>query len=159
MIPDEHVLAKLARERAMNIHNRDELKLIFGLDDATFDEIEANDLYKRILQHSIIEWNSPLSTPERIKIISAAYVEETLPIIGSSIMAEKTPLSEKVEAAKYLAKNAGIGEGQQQQAGAGADRFVITINLGADTEVYSKSIEVKANDDPPVKLPVLPEPR
>src|SRR5262249_50753965 len=36
------------------------------------------------------------------------------------------------------------------------DRFIIQINLGADTEIYNKSIKVDANDIDPNDTPAIP---
>jgi hypothetical protein len=60
---------------------------------------------------------------------------------------EKEPLTSAVEACKFLARNAGIGEAKQSPQN-NSERFVITINLGADVEKYDKSIKIDANDSP-----------
>jgi hypothetical protein len=60
-------------------------------------------------------------------------------------------LSNATEAAKFVAKLAGLGEVKISPASA-SDRFVITINLGADVETYNKSIAIDPNDIDPSKL-------
>jgi hypothetical protein len=53
----------------------------------------------------------------------------------------------KIEAYKELRNTASVGAnaaGRQE-----SERFVITINLGADSETYNKSIEVNPNDTDP----------
>ena len=52
----------------------------------------------------------------------------------------------KIEAFKELRQTAAIGDGTEGRSG---DRFVIQINLGADTEIYDRSIKVDANDRDP----------
>jgi hypothetical protein len=53
----------------------------------------------------------------------------------------------KIEAFKELRTTASIGDGTEGRPD--SNRFVIQINLGADTEIYSKSIAVDPNDVDP----------
>jgi hypothetical protein len=58
----------------------------------------------------------------------------------------------KIEAYKELRNTASVGadaEGRQE-----SERFVIQINLGADTEIYSKSIEINPNDVDPNEVTI-----
>jgi hypothetical protein len=118
-------LTKLARERVMNAKNPEELCNIFQLTPKQFKEIEANPTYQRILEHYNIEWNSVLNTPDRVKFRSAAWVEDNLDIIGTRMVDATTPLNATVEAGKFLAKLAGIGE--KREEGTNNERFVINI--------------------------------
>jgi hypothetical protein len=54
----------------------------------------------------------------------------------------------KIEAFKELRQTASIGDGAEERSN--SDRFVITINLGADVvEHYNKSIEINPHDVSP----------
>src|SRR5215831_7977003 len=103
-------LAKLARERVHNAKNLDQLLNIFELTKAQFEEIEKNPDYQRILEHYQIEWNSALSTPQRVQLRSAAWLEDNLDILGTRMADPLTPLTAVVDVAKFFAKTAGIGE-------------------------------------------------
>jgi hypothetical protein len=76
------------------------------------------------------------------------------PNILSTIMdSESSNDRHKIEAIRELRQTA-IPENQNSQPDNG--RFIIQINLGADVEIYNKSIAVNANDEPP-KLPERPK--
>jgi hypothetical protein len=68
-----------------------------------------------------------------------------MPLIGQRMLTGTEPLTSVIEGAKLMAKIAGIGELKTSPASA-AERFVITINLGADVEHYDKSVEINPND-------------
>lgn len=56
----------------------------------------------------------------------------------------------KIDAYKELRATAVVGENSEGRSG---ERFVIQINLGADTETYNKSFEINPNDtDPDIKI-------
>ena len=155
MIPDQHFIAKLAREVAMTILNRDELKAIYNLSEEQFVVIEQLEFYQRALAQSIIEWNSPLSTPQRIRLISQAYNEEILPIVVGRATQPKEPLPAVVEVARYLSKLGGLDESKAQAVNS-TERFVIQINMGGGEAVtYDKpvTIEVEKNPEPALEAP------
>lgn len=146
---DEFAMAKLAREMAMGIRNYKKIFEDFSITEEDYYEISKHEFFKRAKEHFALEWNSALSTNQRIKLMSAAAAEEGLLTLGRRILNENEPLPAVVEAHKLLTRNAGMGEGAD--TGNSSDRFVITINLGADTEHYDKSIAIDANDTPPAK--------
>jgi hypothetical protein len=136
---DRHFIARLARECAMNIKNREEIREIFQLTEEDFQRIEQLDYYKRAYDHMVIEWNGALSTPERLRLNSAALLEEVLLTVGARATNPTEPLGGVVESAKFLARTAGLGE--DKQLSAPTDRFVIQINMGnGETVTYDKPI-------------------
>ncbi|HEX6826628.1 MAG TPA: hypothetical protein VF077_09975 [Nitrospiraceae bacterium] len=148
---DEFAMAKLAREMAMNIRNYKVIFEDFGISEEDFYEISKNEFYQRAKTQFALEWNSSLSATERVKYISAAYLEQVLPVIGAKALNREENLGAATDVAKFLARNAGIGE-PKNDAKTAAERFVIQINLGADVdgkpivEKFDKSVEVDAND-------------
>jgi hypothetical protein len=160
---DEFALSKLARELAMNIRNYKLVFADFNITEEDYYEIEKIDFFRRAKDQYTLEWNSALSAADRVKLVSAAYVEATLPTIGRRMLNENEPLSNVIDAGKFLARNAGIGEpknGLNQ-----SDRFIIQLNIGNDSngkeivEVYNKSIATTTNDinDITPPAPVTPE--
>ena len=83
---------------------------------------------------STIEWNSAMSTPDRIKIQAAAALEDKLPDLAIRMGNKSEGLPGVVEAAKLFAKIAGVGE-REMGAVASGERFSIVINLGADEKL------------------------
>jgi hypothetical protein len=75
------------------------------------------------------------------------------PTILDKIMSdEQSNARHRIEAIRELRQTA-IPENQNTQPQ--SDRFIIQINLGADVEVYNKSIAINANDVPPDEQPKL----
>lgn len=147
---DEFVLAKLAREMVMNIRPVPVVLADFGLDENGFYEISKNDFYKRAEQQFALEWNSALTVNERIKLISAAYLEQALPRLAQRMTGDE-PLAAASEVAKLFSRNAGLGEVKADAKS--SERFQITINLGAaHKEVYDKAIAIEAAADVPPAL-------
>jgi hypothetical protein len=150
---NEIQLAKLARELAMNIRNYKLVFADFGIDENDYQQIEKDEFFRRVKEQFTIEWNAAGSTEERLRIGSLAYLEQLTPIITKRAMREDANLSAATDVGKVLMKMAGVGEPKNEKVN--TDRFVITINLGADVngkeivETYDKSIEINANDTPP----------
>lgn len=136
-------IAQLARELVMDVFPR---RIIFGrynISEAQFDtHIAFNPDFKRFFDQIASEWNSALSTPQRLKIQAAAYLEEALPKLAARMIVKTEDLGRANEVAKTLAKIAGIGE--PNAATNPGEKFNIVINLGADV----KEINVTKTLDP-----------
>lgn len=143
---DEIQMAALARELVMNIRNYQETFALFGIDETDYQIIEKNEYFRKVREHLALEWNSTLSTEERIRVQHLAYLERLSPVLARRAMQPDANLSASTDVGKLLMKGAGIGEAKTEKAI--TDRFVITINLGADTEGkeviehYDKAIAV-----------------
>jgi hypothetical protein len=150
---DESTLAALARELAMNIKNVHVLFAEYGIDEEQYYELMAhNPFFKRLREQYAADWNATTSTAERVKVGSLASLEQLLPILTKRAMDEeaKEPLASMTGVGTLLSKTAGIGENTHTPNA--SERFIITINLGADVEHYDKSIEVNPNDTSPKEI-------
>jgi len=152
---DETDMIKLASELVKNIRPYKQVFADFGIDENDYYELEKNPFFVRVKEHFTLEWNSIASTADRNKVKSMAGFEHLLPIAIRKAQAEDTPLAATAGLMGTLAKVAGIAQ-ENKNPGTGADRFIITINLGADTEVYNKSIEINPNDVDPATLVEAP---
>lgn len=149
---DEFAMAKLAREMAMCIRNYKDIFEDFGISEEDYYEIAKNNFYKRAKEQFALEWNSALSAADRVRLISASYAEEVLPVVTRRAMSRDEPLVGVLGTFKQLCQNAGIGDPKVTPSNA-SERFVITINMGADVEHYDKSISIDANDiSPPAEV-------
>lgn len=147
---DEFKMASLAREMAMNIRPYKAIFKDFDLDEESFYEISKHPFYKRASEQFLLEWNSTLSANERVKLISAAYAEQGLPVIGRRMMDPQESFVGVIDSFKTLCRNAGIGTDNKNDKPVG-ERFTITINLGADVEgkpVIEKYDKAIAIDEP-----------
>lgn len=126
-------LARLAAEMAMDIQTVENILDRFGLTAAQFDFIKENADFKRFYEQAVIEWNSAISAPQRIKLQAAAALEANLPKLSARMARDTEALPAVVETGKLLAKLAGIGE--QIASGIPGERFSIVINLGGDEQI------------------------
>lgn len=150
-------LAKLAREVAMNIRDLPVVLKDYGLTADDYNtHIYPNPFYRRTLDNYIQEWNSAVSTQQRIKVEAAATLEDSLHHLGARMNKNDENLPAVVEAAKLFAKLAGV-DGQAATGGGSAEKFSITINLGADTQLH---YERDITPTPPIdETPVLSKPK
>lgn len=128
-------LAQLARELAQNIRPRSLILADLKLSETHYEFLEANNpFFAAALKQACIEWNSPMSIQDRLKLESAAILEDSLPGLGARMQNKGEGLPGVTEMAKLLAKIAGVGE--REVAGpSSAERFVINIDLGADKKI------------------------
>lgn len=137
-------LAKLAREIAMDIREIDVVLGIYKLTREQYDWLaNHHEFYKQALHVSTIEWSSALTTPERVRLESAAILEDALPRLGARMVNQAEGLPGVVEAAKLFAKLAGLGEKEIGERSVG-EKFQININLGGDDKLVYKSKETPA---------------
>ena len=154
---DELVLAKLAREMVMNIRNYQAVFDDYGITPEDYYEIEKNEFYKKVKEQFAIEWNSALSTKDRLRLGSQAYLEQILPSITRRALRETENLSAATEVGKLLERIGGVGEKVGEKPA--AERFVIQTNLGGETETYDKAIDVTPDADHNPAMPSLTQPR
>jgi hypothetical protein len=144
---DEYAMAKLAREMAINIRNYKDIFADFGITEEDYYEICKVDFFKRAKEQFALEWNSAMSAADRVKLTSATAAEEILPIVTKRALDPNEPLVSVLGTFKQVCQNAGIGDPNVEQKP--SERFIININLGADTEHYNKSVAIDANDVSP----------
>ena len=148
---DESTLAKLAGEMVRGIRNPLDILADFQLTEAQYDEIEKKPFYAKIKEFIQLEWNSTSSNADRIKYQGQAGFELLMPVLIRRAMDPMTPLAAANETGKLVAKVAGVGE-TAADSKPNSERFVITINLGADVdgkevvETFNKSIEINPDD-------------
>ena len=149
-------LAQMARDIAMDIKEHHIVLQGYGLTQAQYDYLEANnEFYAAALKAACIEWHAPLSTQERVKLAAAAILEDSLPGLGSRMQNAREQLSGVIEAAKLFAKVAGVGERDAGPTTPG-ERFTINIDLGADQKIVVSSgpaPQVAAPEIKPLSLP------
>ena len=135
---DSNQLAKLAEELANRTFNHIKVLRSYNLTIEQFEKyIASNPYFVQAYDAAIIEWNAATSTAKRIKIRSAAALEQSLPALHSRMVDAKEALPAAVETAKLFAKLAGVGE--EKQAQVSGERFTISINIG------TKKIEQEVN--------------
>lgn len=131
---DSPKLAKLARELVMNIRERAVILKEYGLTEATFDaHIATNPFFQRVFENYTIEWNSALSTHQRLRVQAATALEESLVGMAVRMNSKDETLPAVVETAKLFTKIAEVGE--PTRTASHGEKFSITINLGEDKKL------------------------
>ena len=135
---DSNQLAKLAEELANRTFNHIKVLRSYNLTIEQFEKyIASNPYFVQAYDAALIEWHAANSTAKRIKVRSAAALEQSLPALHSRMVDTNETLPAVVETAKLFAKLAGVGE--EKQAQVSGERFTISINIG------TKKIEQEVN--------------
>lgn len=138
-------MIKLAREIAMEILPLESILAQHNITTEDFEELKLLPTFSRLLEGEMVAWQSAANTHERVKLKSAAVIEEWLPELNNRIHDGQEALPAKIEAGKLLAKLAGMGLSQADVAGI-ADRFTVTINIGAEKKHFEKELPPKVID-------------
>jgi hypothetical protein len=131
-------MGKLAREMAMDMREKSAILADYRLSDADYDALLQVPAYVKLLTAFTQEWNSALSTHDRIKFQAAYALEDGLPTLSARMGNKDEPLSGAVETGKLLARLAGVGE-----AAVGArsgEKFTINISLGGQKITFENEI-------------------
>lgn len=145
---DVHRLTELARALAVNLQPEEEILTRFGIAAEDLARLRKNEFFKNALENFTQEWNSPLTTPQRMKIKSAMILEDSLPTLAQRMVDNQEPLRDSIEAAKLFAKMGDIGE--QKNGIASAERVSITINIGTEKLTFEKTPVVEISEIQPL---------
>jgi hypothetical protein len=125
---DETLFLRLAREIAMDISSTERILTNLRLTQTEYDRIVAHPRFQTLLLMELHSWGAATNTTERVKLKSAAIVEEVLPEMYRLLHDEKHPLNSRVELLKTIAKLGHQGI-PTNEAGQG-NQFRLTINIG-----------------------------
>ena len=134
-------MVKLAREIAMDIQPLAVILKQYSITDETWEELQRNTRFQMLLGSEVEAWQTALNTHERVKMKSAAMLEEWLPELNVRLNDHNEALPAVIEAGKMLARIAGLGMPGDVTAGGVGERFVINISMG-DREPVSFSKDV-----------------
>lgn len=128
-------LVQLAREIAMNIQSIETILETHQIDDETWNKIKITPRFTSLLESETAAWNSAVNTHERVKLKSAALVEDWLPEAYARMSDPTENLNAKTELGKLVARLAGMGLSNANITDASGERFSVTINLGGDNNL------------------------
>lgn len=123
-------LISLAREIAMDMKELPAILTELSITPEQFDKIKSSKVFQHVLAEEVANWGSALNTQERVKLKSQAMIEMSLEEFYARMHDAKEPLNAKVELLKTLAKIGGVDTTKSEQAA--GERFMVTINMGAD---------------------------
>jgi len=127
-ITNEILMLKLARELAMDTSNLPETLIKLGISDEQWRHWQASPRFQSVFREMVEAWNSAGNAPERVKLKSAAMLEEALEEMQARIHDSREPLAAKTEMLKLVSRLAGIGN--EKVEGQVSERFVLSINIG-----------------------------
>ena len=144
--------AVLARDLAIGMYDEPVILKKAGLTPEQYQTLKQNPWFQKLVEQMALEWNSPKNVNQRLAIQTAVGLETVLPDVIARAKVKNEPLQGVAQLVKVLADIAGAG-GANKQPEPATEKFKITINLGADQEVYEKSrpvavtVEQTAIDD------------
>lgn len=141
---DEAKLVKLARQIAMGIKDLPDILFDNSVSQEEFDELRRLPMFGQLLESEVKAWASADNTHARLKLKSAAMLEELLPELYARLNDRQEPLMAKMKGVELVSKLAGFGDRDVSPAGNPGDKVQVVINLGADTRVeYIKQLPHK----------------
>lgn len=138
----------LARDLAIGMYDLPLILKKHGITPEQYATLEAVPYFQEVVKQQAEEWNAPKNSQQRLAIQASAGLEEVLPDAIARVKVRNEPLQGIAQLVKVLADIAGAS-GNQRQTAPASEKFKITINLGADTEVYNKSRPSIVVDQPP----------
>ena len=133
-------MVKLAREIAMDIQPLAIILKQYSISDQTWEELQRSSRFQALLGSEVEAWQTALNTHERVKMKSAAMLEEWLPELNVRLNDHNEALPAVIEAGKMLARIAGLGMPGDVTAGGMGERFVINISMGERVEAFTKDV-------------------
>jgi hypothetical protein len=122
-------MLQLAREIAMDIYPLSDILSNAGVSHDQWEVIQRSPRFVAYLSANVAEWSSAKNSSERLKLKSAILLEEWLPTLNNELHGKDASLNAKVEAAKLLAKVAGVDR-MPSEGGDSSNGFQVVINLG-----------------------------
>lgn len=155
---DEREVVRLAREIAMNIEDLDTILEAHRMSRAEFESLQKDPKFVKMLASELSDWTSATNVTERVKVKSAAIIEDFLPELYARLNDRNEPLMGKAKLLEFIAKIANIGQPADGKTLQPGDRVVVQINLGsADTLKYEKKLPSKVIDHEPQVTDVGPD--
>lgn len=124
--------AALAREIAMDILPMDQILELHRLTELEWQQIQDNPRFKSMLSDMMREWNATTSTRDRVRAKASTGLESILEVYVRAILDDKIPLTQRVEAGKFLARLGELDGQKDIMGGGGVGGFSISINFSAD---------------------------
>src|SRR5581483_7589541 len=110
------------------------------LSDSKYAAIRATPYFVKVLENETKSWESTLNTEKRTALKAAAMFEEILPHLYTRTISQDSFFKDQIEAAKLVAKIAGIGEKSAAEIKSASDKFAINITIGGDKVQFIKDI-------------------
>jgi hypothetical protein len=127
--PNELMISQLAREIAREIIPFNAILKKFKLDSQTYERVFDMPFFQRRLEEELAVWNGSDSHSIRARVAAkaATVIEESLMEVYELVHDKSQPLSGKVEALKFAARLASMGEGNPIDT---SEKIIFNISIG-----------------------------
>lgn len=159
---DMPMVVALARDLAIGMYDEAVLLKKHGITPDQYVTLNAVPYFQTIVRQLSEEWNAPKSAQQRLAIQSAVGLEEVLPSAIARAKVKNEPLNNVAQLIKVLADIAGANQTAGKLQAPAREQFKITINLGADQEVYNKTkptMVIENTEAPPDQPALQPQPQ
>ena len=130
----ERIMRLLTIELARGIREPEEILDSFNITAKEYEHLQQNRHFKRLLETAVKEWSVASNTPERVKLMSMALIEEALPSMFTELTNKDHPLSSRADLFGRIAKIGGLGNAPPPPTNTG-EMFSIQINLGTEKPI------------------------
>lgn len=130
--PDyEAKLRKLALDIVKNVEDAPNVLERFGITTDEYYELAETTPFKAMLQQAQTEWEGAHNTPARVKLKSAALIEQALPDMFRAMVNDKEPLAARTALFTAMGKMGELGHAPPitSQGNMGAS-FKLEISFG-----------------------------
>ena len=135
--------ATLAREIAQDIFSVDQIVALHRLTDEEWQAIQQHPRFIAMVKQMTLDWNSAQNTRERVKIKAQTGLESQLEVFIAEINNPTIPLTQRVDAGRFLARLGELdGQASSNSGGGGSG---ITINIVTTDRNAPVTIEARAN--------------
>lgn len=148
------VVGGLAQELARNIRDLDEILSLFSVSHADYEKLKNNEFFRAAVDSARVEWHAAGNTIARMQLQCAATAEQGLPHVYARAVSGKEPLNHVVDFFKWLSDTGGMKKDPTK--GQAGERFHITINLGADTQISFDGSKAPIGPDQPFEALPMP---
>lgn len=145
----ETLMLKVARDLAMDIYPLPDILTNNGVAMRDFQSWKDHPTFQRFLKSEREAWGAAANTAERTKLKAGIVMEMFMEEAHSELHSKKSPLNQRVELAKVVARLAGFASPTGAAgAPAGPGGFRLQINIGPGIEGYQpQQITIAAQHD------------
>lgn len=128
---DAKLLRRIAKDIAMDLKPIESILNESGVTVEWFESIQNTRLFQDFLTEETASWGSAPNTAERIRLKYLMITEEVAPNMFEALLDTKSPVAQRADLLKTVAKLAGLDRQGDSDAGS-TGRIKITINMGAE---------------------------
>jgi hypothetical protein len=123
-------MVEVARHIAQDIYPLEDILKNMSISLEDFNKWKNNPRFHEYIKEEKAQWSSAFNATTRTKLKAAIVLERFMETLDSDLGNKVTPLNQRVEGAKLLAKITGLGEPKNAVV-TGGGGFQLHINIGS----------------------------